>query len=356
MNKKYSMIVQNIKNLADGKTEIPVVAEGGKDERLILTMLEKLRRGAEEAKLREIKLREHYRVTAASVAHDLKTPLAIISGYAESLADGMDDKDYLSLIMSKIDDMNGLVLSLAESAEEEAKAISGLREAVSAREFFNRILPRYAHLAQTKKIKFKIGRIPNVNLYLDKNEIARAIQNLITNAVKYSGEKGKIKIKFGIRNNYLQVSVCDKGIGIAYENLVYVFDKFYKESSGDKSSSGLGLYIVKEIAESHGGTVGVKSKRGKGSKFSIKLPLLDASAENPRFQQKFERLPYSMKMFLLCVFPFFFSSVYRILRFVETRHTATLTAGILALPFFILAWPMDLISVIFSGKVTVFSE
>ena len=108
---------------------------------------------------------EKRKVMIASVAHDLKTPLAVISGYAESLSDGMDDKDYTALILQKTEEMNSQVLTLVESSRNEIQSIGSIKESVLFGEFFKTEALKYEKLAQSKKLTFIVKGAPYVTVY-----------------------------------------------------------------------------------------------------------------------------------------------------------------------------------------------
>ena len=114
----------------------------------------------------------------------------------------------------------------------------------------------------------------SVYIYADRMRLEQVLINFITNAVKYSPERGKIEIIVNDKNDEVTVSVKDEGIGIAAENLKHIFSQFYRAPGLDKNISGLGLglCISKQIIEKHGGTVSVASEHGKGSVFSFSLP------------------------------------------------------------------------------------
>jgi signal transduction histidine kinase len=113
----------------------------------------------------------------------------------------------------------------------------------------------------------------------DQNLVEQVLVNLISNAVKYSPPQSKVGIEVAPQNGKIQVDIIDNGYGIPKDALPHIFDKFYRVPDMDHTSeiegSGLGLTLVKEIVEHHGGTVSVKSKLGVGSVFSFTLPAAD---------------------------------------------------------------------------------
>lgn len=287
----------------------------------------------------------------ASVAHDLKTPLTVIAGYAECIMDNMTDRDYAALIAEKAEQMNEQVLAIVDSARK--KDSREFREKVDAHSYFAEELQKYKPLAAAKKQSYHIGKIPRVELRVGKKEIGAVLQNIVSNAVKYTPEGGKIQIKFFATSYFFTVSVRDSGKGISKEDLPRVFDKFFMadKSRTDSSSSGLGLYTAKKSAESYGGKLSVRSKLGKGSKFMLALPL-------EYFGRGLARFEASGKFIKLIPYLFtglFAPSVYRFVKFSKTRQISTLIGGLILLPFFFVGWFVDVINICVSNEISYLS-
>lgn len=356
--KKYEENVgAAVQRLIDGDIYAPIKAVGSPSQRTILHKLETLRLSMLTAEDAVDGLDKKNKTAIASMVHDLKTPLAIISGYAESLKDGMDDKDYAALIYDKTSQMNDTVLSLVDASKQELTASSPRMEKVSARTYLLGEIKKFEPLALTKNIKLKQEKAPNVNLRVNKVEIARVLQNVISNALKYTSDNGKIKISFAIGSSMLSIIIKDNGVGIDKKSLPLVFEKFYREDSArTTSNSGLGLYIAKEILNEHGGTISVHSKKGKGSTFTIKLPIEPEVGKTLIFTQRFDKMKRLPKFLSMFFGGWFLSSFYRIMKFRETYCVYTLVAGICALPLFMFAWPLDLISVLASNKISYLAD
>ncbi|MEW5819687.1 MAG: ATP-binding protein, partial [Cyanobacteriota bacterium] len=126
------------------------------------------------------------------------------------------------------------------------------------------------------ELSFKSAELPEI--MLDENQITLAVNNLLSNALKYSPDNSLIIIKTEKVNNMAELSVIDSGIGIASDELDKIFDRFYRSKDNKKHNiygTGLGLSIVKKIIEVHGGEVSLKSTYGEGSTFCFTLPLTD---------------------------------------------------------------------------------
>lgn len=337
-------IERELKKLADG-SDVPMSVVGLSRQTAGYIKAARDKQNAVEKQL--ISERNKSRLAIAGAAHDLKTPLSIISGAAECIKDGLDDKDYLQIISEKAAQMSETVATIVDVARQETRAEKTLKEWVSAREFFRTQILRHKSLADARKIKLKIEKIPKIDIEIDVTKMSRVIQNLITNAVKYTPEGGKITVSFGyslgVSHRKLKVTVADNGRGVAKENLPFVFDKFYMEdASRSHGGSGLGLYVAKDIVEEHGGSIGVKNRLGGGSKFWFSLPLAE---KRLREEEKRKRLPRGVRVLLTCLFFFAEPWVYRFVKFFRTFHAATLFGAWFSIPFFMFMWMVDAISV-----------
>lgn len=350
-------IERTLVRLQEGDLYTPVDIEGTGVYHSITKRLEELRLTILKLVDNEVEVSRRANKSIAAVAHDMKTPLAIISGYAECLSDGMDDKDYANLILQKAAQMNDMVIGLVESSHASLKKEESHRELKDSKQLFGKILDKLRPLAEGKQIKLKVGKIPCERIRVDEGQIERVMQNLISNAVKYSPENSVVRVSFHKWGKVLRINVKDNGIGISKEGLPLVFDQFYTEDKSRSSgnSQGVGLYVVKEIIEEHGGQVGVKSKKGKGSRFYVTLPI-EENLDKPAFTKRFDKKPFIQKSLVIILFGWIMASLYRIARFFETRCVSTLIAGLLAIPFFIFFWPIDWLSILFYGEMTFLTE
>ncbi len=358
MKKKYlSKIEKTLVRLQEGDLYTPIEIEGVGVYHSITKSLEELRLTMLKLVDNEIEGTKRANKSIAAVAHDMKTPLAIISGYAECLSDGMDDKDYANLILQKASQMNDMVIRLVETSQASLQKDSSHREICDSKVLFGKIIEKLHPLAEAKQIKLKVGKIPSERIRVDERQIERVMQNLVSNAVKYSFENSTISIRFRKWGKGLRIRIKDNGIGISKESIPLVFDQFYTEDKSRSSgnSQGVGLYVVKEIITSHGGQVSVKSKKDKGSRFYVTLPI-EEIINRESFTNKFDKKPFLQKSSIVILFGWIMSSLYRIAKFFETKCTSTLIAGLLAIPFFIFFWPIDWLSILFYGEITFLAE
>jgi two-component system phosphate regulon sensor histidine kinase PhoR len=220
------------------------------------------------------------REMVGNISHEFRTPLAAIKAMVETLRDvAVDDReaarDFLSRIEVEVDRMTQLVAELTElSRIETGKAelelepmdISGLVEEAVAQ-----IRPQAERQKLALETSLASG-LPSVTV--DKERVRQVMVNLIHNAIKFNRPGGNIRITTKSSGEAVSIEVTDTGIGIAREDLPHIFERFYK---GDKSragqGSGIGLAIAKHVVESHGGNIQVESEEGKGTTFTINLPL-----------------------------------------------------------------------------------
>lgn len=211
------------------------------------------------------------------VAHELKTPLATqISSLEVTLSKSRAKDEYKKTIEEALAEARQLsatlknVLDLAWSetpnGQKEKKRFNLTELIIDLSEIAQK-------MAVKKKIEVHLSVTPDIFVLGFKDKLARALLNLIDNAIKYSPHEGKIEIILEKTPNKILVSVVDSGPGIPEKDLPYIFERFYRGSKTEKVlGSGLGLAIVKSIVALHQGEVRVKSSRGNGSAFVIVLP------------------------------------------------------------------------------------
>jgi two-component system phosphate regulon sensor histidine kinase PhoR len=217
----------------------------------------------------------------ANVSHELKTPLASIKAYAETLRLGAihDDEHnvvFVARIEEQADRLYQLILDLLQIARLESGQelfeitnvpLAGVVEACTK---------RYADAATAKRISLEVTLPPEpLKVRADEEGLNTILDNLLDNAIKYTPEDGQVTIRWSAENSHVWLEVTDTGIGIAPQDQPRVFERFFrvhKARSRELGGTGLGLSIVKHLAQSFGGTVGIESRVGKGSTFRVKLP------------------------------------------------------------------------------------
>ena len=251
-------------------TDIAVFAHAFND------MADTINQNLEEIK----KVDELRRQLVANVSHDLRTPLAILKGYAETLQDKSDSlskeesQKYLGVISSNSDKLTNLVEQLFEYSKLEAKQIEPLKEPFSITDLCLDLVSKYQILADDKNITLSLNVFQNKNIivFADISLIERALQNLLDNALKFTPENGWITLKLNEHNNNCKISINDSGAGISEVDQHTIFDRFKQSHANfDGKGAGLGLAIVKKIIELHNSTIHVLSEKGKGSSFTFQL-------------------------------------------------------------------------------------
>jgi signal transduction histidine kinase len=235
--------------------------------------------------LNEIKnMDENRRVLVANVSHDLRTPLAIIRGYVETILikdsnlTFKERKNYLEIIMRNTDRLLNLVEELFELSRLESKVIEPHFEEFSFGELLQDIHQKNQVNANEKNINFLLELAENLpRVYADIGMMEKVFQNLIDNAIKFTPSGGEIKIILKRKySNSLFAIVSDSGIGIKEEDISQIFNRYYqakKISTGMNDGAGLGLSIVKRILELHKFEIKVKSEPSKGTSFLISIPV-----------------------------------------------------------------------------------
>jgi signal transduction histidine kinase len=219
----------------------------------------------------------------ADVAHELRTPLTSVLGSLEAMRDGIAqptpaflDSAYEEGLLLK-----RLVEDLHELSLAEAGQIQLDRQRVTVLEILERATNAVAEQAKAKDIVIDATVPPDLCVKVDAARIGQVLRNLVTNAIAFTPAEGRIEISAHPWGEWVQVSVVDTGIGIAAEDLPFVFERFYRAdksrtraSVGSRSGggAGLGLAIAKQWVEAHGGTIRVESEPGRGTTFTFTLP------------------------------------------------------------------------------------
>ncbi|MEO8573448.1 MAG: ATP-binding protein [Pyrinomonadaceae bacterium] len=219
----------------------------------------------------------------ATVSHELKTPLNSILGWARMLKAGDLDEEQIKRALSTIIKNSETQNRLIEDLLDVARIISGKLvlefEPVDPAEIVQDAIQSVTPLAQAKGVRISEdveGEAKAVTIPGDRNRLMQVFSNLLTNAVKFTPEGGYIEVRLGLEDSRLNVSITDNGIGIKPEFLPVVFERFRQDSSVPTRNGGLGLglAIVRQLVEMHGGSVSVRSDGvNKGSSFTVELPV-----------------------------------------------------------------------------------
>jgi signal transduction histidine kinase len=216
----------------------------------------------------------------ANVSHELKSPLNVIVMYAEMLQDAAPDDtalrvEAINVIQDEVERMAALVNNLLNISKLETGSMSPQRNRIKLddllRDAFNHALPR----AETRNMALDL-QMPRelAAVSIDKDLFRIALNNLMTNAIKYNRDGGTVSLIAAEGDNEIVITVRDSGIGIAPEDQAHIFEKFYRARDGEAQSRGghgLGLFLACQIVELHHGRITLDSEPGRGSAFSIHL-------------------------------------------------------------------------------------
>ncbi len=265
VSKPIVNINQSAKKLATGDFDIQFYDKGYKE---ITELADTLNFAAKELSKVE-KLR---RELIANISHDLRTPLTLISGYAEIMRDLpeennaenaqiiVDESRRLTNLVNDVLDISKLESGIQQPDMRKYNLTQSIREAVE----------RLRGLLKNENFTINFEYQRETYVYADESKISQAFYNLLINGINYSGEDKTVTVRQTDYENSVRIEVIDSGEGIAEESLPYIWDRYYKVDKTHKraiTGSGLGLSIVKQIIQNHNGLYGVASRPGQGSVF-----------------------------------------------------------------------------------------
>jgi PAS domain S-box-containing protein len=218
----------------------------------------------------------------AMASHELKTPLTSMSGYLQLLAMKVTDSNslFVEKVIKQQEKLNALVNDLFDISKIQSGRLGFSVELFDIGQLIMEIVEPMKEANSNHEIMTELS--PGLIIEGDKMRLEQGLANLITNAIKYSPDGGRIEILAELREPNLHFSVKDNGMGIEQEKLGHIFNQFYRVDPKDRriSGMGLGLYITKEIIERHGGKIQVKSELGKGSEFTFNIPVRQQPTNN----------------------------------------------------------------------------
>ena len=277
-----SRIIEVMQKFREGDLTARVQTESTGDVKQVAVifneMADILTENIEKLKAVEVLRRE----LVANVSHDLRTPIAIIQGYVETMqmkADTLTEaekKRYLNIISESTSKLEKLILELFELSKLEANQVEAHKEPFFISELVNDISSKYQLVAKVKNITINTVLSKELPMVVaDVSLIERVMQNLVDNAMKYTPEGGEIIIKTCKNENGVEVSVSDTGIGIPESEREQIFGRYYKANNFTdlKNSTGLGLAIVKKILDLHDSSLDLITKVNTGSSFIFRLPI-----------------------------------------------------------------------------------
>jgi len=228
------------------------------------------------------KLDNARREFVANVSHELRTPLTTIKSYAETLLQGaLEDREtlehFLHVINSESDRMTRLVKDLLTLSKLDHGKTALNKSKFLLKQLIEEVIDKLDISVKNYGHTLTFTATTDIpEIYADKDRIEQVLINILSNAIKYTPEGGKISVYSGKLYNDVYIKIVDNGIGIPKEDLPRLFERFYrvdKARSRERGGTGLGLAIAKEIITAHEGTISIESEQGKGTEVTIKLPI-----------------------------------------------------------------------------------
>lgn len=236
------------------------------------------------------RLEESFRQTrqfSTDVSHELRTPLTAIRGQLEvALMTAKSEEHYKDAIVTALEDVERLsqtVKSLLLLSHAESGQLALQRASLDLTKVAEDIVEQFGIPAESAGIDLQLRATSPLYVEADRVQIERLLSNLISNAIKYTRDGGRIMVSVHDTGPNAEIRIADTGIGIPPDHLPYIFDRFYRVPNAERASSpepglGLGLSFVAWIAKAHGGHIDVTSQPGKGTEFRVRLPKGQASA------------------------------------------------------------------------------
>ena len=226
-------------------------------------------------------LEESRQEFVSNVSHELKTPITSMKVLSESLLtqDNVPAemyREFMEDIVQEIDREAEIISDLLTLVKTDKGPDSLNRESVDMNEFMELILKRLKPLAEKRSIDLSFESFRDIHANIDKVKFTLAISNLIENGIKYNIDGGWIKVSLNADHRNFYIKVADSGVGIPEDCINHIFERFYrvdKARSRDTGGTGLGLAITKNIIILHKGTINVYSEPGKGTTFTVKIPI-----------------------------------------------------------------------------------
>ncbi|MDQ0900735.1 MULTISPECIES: cell wall metabolism sensor histidine kinase WalK [unclassified Paenibacillus] len=213
----------------------------------------------------------------ADVAHELRTPLATLKSHMEAMIDGvwMPTPERLESCYEEIERLRFLVGDLEQLTEMESPHFKLKLQEENVSAIVHRNIEASRASFDQKGVNLLFEGLTKVEATLDRQRLGQIVVNLLTNALKFTPQGGKVSVEVKEEEHAVLISISDTGIGMNEDDLRFIFERFYRvEKSRDRKSggSGIGLTIVKKLVEAHGGTIRMESQLGKGTSVEIHLP------------------------------------------------------------------------------------
>ncbi|WP_036584042.1 sensor histidine kinase [Paenibacillus darwinianus] len=286
---RFSGALRKVETVSEALKELNVHLEDRIEERTVALRSSNEKLEASNVELEKMERSRRHLLT--NISHDLRTPMTLVQGYLEAMQDGVvkgeeQQAKYVRMVLGKIDGLNRLIAELFELSKLESGQVRlELREIVvaewaeSLREYFGLDIESRGMTMGIEVAEEHAGAPggERIRVRIDETRMNKALANLVYNAIKHMPTGGRLELRFRLdrKADKLLLEVSDTGSGIEEEDMPYIFDRFYKKDKSRNSAgggSGIGLAIVKEIIELHGGVIVAESQPGEGTTFRIALP------------------------------------------------------------------------------------
>ncbi|MCQ4762950.1 cell wall metabolism sensor histidine kinase WalK [Cloacibacillus evryensis] len=216
----------------------------------------------------------------SDIAHELRNPVTIIKSHLEAIEDGVWEPtpERIRLTVSEVDRLSQLICEVEKLTYIEGAGHSLALENIDASSVIERAALVFDPLYKNKGVELKREIQPDVMMVMDGAKIRQVIENLLSNALRYTDAGGAVTVSMSSDAAEMRIEVADSGIGIGAADLPYIFERFYRTDVSRARTSGgigIGLAIVKAIVEAHDGTITVASDPGEGSRFTVRIPRKD---------------------------------------------------------------------------------
>jgi two-component system phosphate regulon sensor histidine kinase PhoR len=216
----------------------------------------------------------------SNVSHELRTPLASIKLMLETVIEAPEQEArelFVPQALAQVDRLTALVGQLLEQARAESGQLKLALRDVDLEEVARPIVSSLEQQASNKGVSLELAALRPVRVEADPDRLAQVFVNLIDNALRHTAEGGRIRVEIDARDSDAVLRVRDTGVGIPYRDLPHIFERFYvvdRSRNRSTGGAGLGLAIVKGIVDAHGGAISAESTLGRGTAFTIRLPIM----------------------------------------------------------------------------------
>ena len=269
-------LVKSTEEIREGTLDHPIEFRGNNEITELAKALEEMRKRLQADALEKLQHEQEQKALISNIAHDLKTPITAVKGYAEGILDGVANtpekqETYLRTIYNKANEMNSLINELSLYSKIDTNRIPYNFQKLNVKKYFLDCAEEIGMDLENQQVSFNYYNYvdESVEIIGDPEQLERVIHNIVGNSVKYRGDEPlRIQLRVKDVGDFIQVELEDNGMGIAAKDLPYIFDRMFRADASRNSKtggSGIGLSIVKKVVEDHGGNIWATSKERMGT-------------------------------------------------------------------------------------------